>query len=187
MSSGRLETKKSGTSTGARMMCVLSPIASQPRARALASLADLRAAHLPPGPRTSASRPRRPAFCAPNGWRSRSPTVLAVRTSRASPAPCAPPRRTPRRVSLTSPPPHLVPRRSPTPSAAGRSWRNILSGALRSRLDHLPANLRRRRRAARVRVLPRPERLHARADPLRVHHRRLRHRQSLPGEPRAEP
>ena len=79
-----------GTSTGARMMCVLSPIASQPRARALASLANLRAAHLPPGPRTSASRPRRPAFA--------RRTAGEVDPRRSSPcAPRAPPPRRARR------------------------------------------------------------------------------------------
>ena len=79
-----------GTSTGARMMCVLSPIASQPRARALASLANLRAAHPPPGPRTSASRPRRPAFA--------RRTAGEVDPRRSSPcAPRAPPPRRARR------------------------------------------------------------------------------------------
>ena len=73
------------------MMCVLSPIASQPRARALASLADLRAAHLPPGPPNERqpatsphSRAERLAKSIPDGPR-RAHLARLPRAARAAP------------------------------------------------------------------------------------------------------
>ena len=169
MSSGELETKKSGDFYWSKddVRHVVRP--AFPRARPLVA---------------SSARPHR---YRPRGRPRRCFHLSAIRIRRAEPL-------TSLSVDVRPLTLNHLPRPRRDPTGAPREAKEgdprevpADQGPVRPGLDHLPADLRRRRRAARVRVLPRPERLHARADPMRVRHRRLRHRQSLPGEPRAEP